>query len=83
MLYVGLFFITLLLAMLLFSKKRVLEFVSVYWFRLALSVFVLFLFNVGSAFIGFFIPINAFNIAVITILGLPGMLAVIALSIIL
>lgn len=61
--------------------KTLFQRVSVYWFRFALSFFVLFLWNVLMGFVGVFIPINLASAITLTILGLPGMVVITGLAI--
>ena len=76
----------MILLLLLMNKKqvkKVFEFLSIYWFRLAFSFLVLFIANVGAGFFGIYVPVNVISGVVITVLGVPGFLAVFALAIIL
>lgn len=83
---VGILVVGMILLLLLMNKKqvkKVFEFLSVYWFRLAFSFLVLFIANVGAGFFGIYVPVNVISGLVITVLGIPGFLVVCTLAIIL
>lgn len=50
--------------------------------RLIMSAFVLYLFNYLSSSFSFIIPINVFNLSILSILGLPGFISLIIFKII-
>lgn len=71
------------LLILLMDKKQVrnmFEVLSVYWFRLAFSFFILFILNVVAGFFGVYIPINLTSGLVITVLGIPGATSILAIA---
>lgn len=75
-----------ILVLLLMDKKVVrstIEFISVYWFRFAFSILVLFLLNVAAGFFGVYVPINLVSGLVITVLGIPGLVSVLLIALIL
>lgn len=83
---IGIFIVGFVLLLLLVDGKRVkrvFEFLSVYWFRLAFSFLALFILNVGAGFFGVYVPVNVVSGLVITILGIPGFVSIFALAIIL
>lgn len=61
--------------------KKTLEFVSLYWFRLAFSFLALFIVNIVAGFFGIYVPVNLASGLVITILGIPGMFSVFLIAI--
>ena len=63
--------------------KKVMERLSVYWFRLAFSFLILFIMNVAAGFFGIYVPVNIASGLVITVLGIPGIASVCAFSILL
>lgn len=65
------------------SVRKIIEFVSIYWFRFAFSILVLFLLNVAAGFFGVYVPINLASGLVITVLGIPGLASVLAIALIL
>ncbi|MGM9949290.1 MAG: pro-sigmaK processing inhibitor BofA family protein [Lysinibacillus sp.] len=63
------------------GKKGVwLERLSVFWFRVALSIFVLYLIHLACAYYGTEVTINLFSIITVAILGFPGIGLVLFLS---
>lgn len=81
---IGVLFVGSLLLLLLIDQKRLksgLEFVSVYWFRLAFSFLALFILNVAAGFFGVYVPVNLVSGLVITILGIPGFFSVFFIAI--
>lgn len=76
-------FILLLLVMDKKHVKRIFEFLSIYWFRLAFSFLVLFILNVGAGFFGIYVPVNIVSGLVITVLGIPGLASICTLALIL
>ena len=63
--------------------KRVVEFLSIYWFRLAFSFLALFIVNVGAGFFGVYVPVNVVSGLIITVLGIPGFASICVLALIL
>ena len=63
--------------------KKAIEFLSIYWFRLAFSFLALFILNVGAGFFGVYIPVNVVSGLIITVLGIPGFASICALALIL
>ncbi|WP_332651349.1 pro-sigmaK processing inhibitor BofA family protein [Lysinibacillus sp. 54212] len=57
-----------------------LERLSLFWFRFAWSVLLLFILHLVLANFNMIVPINLFSIATITILGLPGILTVVFIA---
>lgn len=58
------------------KKNTVVEWIMLFWFRLACAIAILFFINLllnenGSTFV-----MNSFSILVITILGLPGLICI-------
>lgn len=83
---IGILGVGVVLLLLLMNKrqvKKVFAFLSLYWFRLAFSFLILFIANVGAGFFGVYIPVNVVSGLLITVLGIPGFLSVVALAIIL
>ena len=75
-----------LLLLLLMNKKqvrKVLERLSVYWFRLAFSFLLLFVMNVAAGFFGVYVPINIASGLLIAILGVPGFASICVLALLL
>ncbi|WP_075620478.1 pro-sigmaK processing inhibitor BofA family protein [Paenisporosarcina indica] len=62
------------------SKGRVLEIISIWWFRIAFAFVILFAINLIASQLGFFIPINIISGLLIAFLGIPGIASVIAIS---
>lgn len=80
------FLLGFVLLMLLMDQKGIramIEFISVYWFRFAFSILVLFLLNVAAGFFGVYVPINLVSGLVITVLGIPGIVSVLIIALIL
>lgn len=63
------------------SKGRVLEIISIWWFRIAFAFVILFAINLIASQLGFFIPINIISGLLIAFLGIPGIASVVAISI--
>ncbi len=57
-----------------------LERLSVFWFRFALSIFVLYIIHLVCAYYGAEVTINLFSIITVAILGFPGIGVVLFLS---
>lgn len=72
-----------ILLVLLMDKKQVknmFEVISIYWFRLAFSFFILFMLNVVAGFFGVYVPINLTSGLVIAVLGIPGLTSILAIA---
>lgn len=83
---ISIFIVGFILLLLIMDKKRVkkvFEFLSVYWFRLAFSFLALFILNVGAGFFGIYVPVNIVSGLVITVLGIPGLASIFTLALIL
>ena len=74
----------LLLFILIIGRKAnrglLIERLAVIWFKIAWSVFLLFIVNLMISNYGFVIPINLFSTFAIAILGVPGVLCLVALN---
>lgn len=77
------FVILLLVVMDKKRVKRVIEFLSVYWFRLAFSFLALFIVNVVAGFFGVYVPVNVVSGLIIAVLGIPGFASICTLALIL
>ncbi|WP_234417381.1 MULTISPECIES: pro-sigmaK processing inhibitor BofA family protein [unclassified Lysinibacillus] len=70
----------LVLLFLLLSKKKyfgkVLEYLALFWFKIAVSIVVLFVGNIILNSYGISIPINVFSILTLSLLGIPGALCI-------
>lgn len=58
------------------SNKSIVETIAKFWFKLACSIFLLYILQLILSKYGVFIPINPFTILVVIILGIPGYLLV-------
>jgi len=58
---------------------RILEGMSVFWFRFAFAFLLLFVIHLSLGYVGYNIPINLFSVLTIAILGIPGVLGITAL----
>lgn len=74
-----------LLLLLMFRKAfaGVVEGLSIFLFRLAFSVLLLFGVHLLLGLAGYTIPVNLFTGAVVAVLGVPGVASVVAISILL
>lgn len=63
------------------SKGRVLEAISVWWFRIAFAFAILFAINLIAGQFGFFIPVNIISGLLIAFLGVPGIASVVVISV--
>ena len=61
--------------------KKLLERLSVYWFRLAFAFLVLFAMNVAGGFVGIYVPVNITSGLLLAILGIPGIATLCAFAI--
>ena len=64
-----------LLLLLMMNKKqtkKMLDRLSVFWFRLAFAFLILFTMNVIGGFIGLYVPVNIASGLVLAVLGIPG-----------
>ncbi|WP_318618160.1 pro-sigmaK processing inhibitor BofA family protein [Sporosarcina sp. YIM B06819] len=84
---IGIVVVGLVLLLLMVMDKtqiqKVLERLSVYWFRLAFAFLVLFAMNIAGGFIGVYVPVNIMSGLVLAVLGIPGMAALCAFAILL
>jgi len=58
---------------------KILEGMSVFWFRFAFAFLLLFIIHMSLGYVGYNIPINLFSVLTIAILGIPGVLGITAL----
>ncbi|MDM5231158.1 pro-sigmaK processing inhibitor BofA family protein [Lysinibacillus pakistanensis] len=58
---------------------RILEGMSVFWFRFAFAFLLLFVIHMSLGYVGYNIPINLFSVLTIAILGIPGVFGITAL----
>jgi len=58
---------------------KILEGMSVFWFRFAFAFLLLFIIHLSIGYVGYNIPINLFSVLTIAILGIPGVLGITAL----
>lgn len=68
-----------LLFLFLLKKKQLgtlLEFLAVFWFKVAVAVILLFVGNIILSSYGFVVPINLFSILTLALLGLPGVVCI-------
>ncbi|HEX5564190.1 MAG TPA: pro-sigmaK processing inhibitor BofA family protein [Sporosarcina sp.] len=78
-----LFIVGLFLLLFLMDNKyvhKVLERISIYWFRFAFAFLLLFAMNIIGGFFGFFIPVNIASGIVIAVLGIPGIASIFAFA---
>ncbi len=64
-----------LLLLLKMNKKQIqkmMDRLSVFWFRLAFAFLILFTMNVIGGFIGLYVPVNIASGLVLAVLGIPG-----------
>jgi inhibitor of the pro-sigma K processing machinery len=64
-----------LLLLLLMNKKQIqkmMDRLSVFWFRLAFAFLILFTMNVIGGFIGLYVPVNIASGLILAVLGIPG-----------
>ena len=64
-----------LLLLLMMNKKQIqkmMDRLSVFWFRLAFAFLILFTMNVIGGFIGLYVPVNIASGLVLAVLGIPG-----------
>ena len=83
---IGISVVGIVLLLFVMDRKRIkkaIEFLSIYWFRLAFSFLALFILNVGAGFFGVYIPVNVVSGLIITVLGIPGFASICALALIL
>ena len=58
---IGILIVGFFLLLLLMNKKqvrKVLELLSIYWFRLAFSFLLFFAMNIAAGFFGIYVPVN-------------------------
>jgi len=58
---------------------KILEGMSVFWFRFAFAFLLLFIIHMSLGYVGYNIPINLFSVLTIAILGIPGVFGITAL----
>ena len=66
---------SVLLLLLMMNKKQIqkmMDRLSVFWFRLAFAFLILFTMNVIGGFIGLYVPVNIASGLVLAVLGIPG-----------
>lgn len=80
---IGLLFFVWLLWKSRKSWKKMIEWLSIFWFRVAAAFLVLFVIHLAAGFVGLFVPINIFSGLLVALLGIPGLASVLALAIIL
>jgi inhibitor of the pro-sigma K processing machinery len=76
--------VLVLLLLVLMDKKhiqKVVERLSVYWFRLAFAFLVLFAMNVAGGFVGIYVPVNITSGVLLAILGIPGIATLCAFAV--
>ena len=64
-----------LLLLLMMNKKQIqkmMDRLSVFWFRFAFAFLILFTMNVIGGFIGLYVPVNIASGLVLAVLGIPG-----------
>lgn len=73
---IGILVVGLVLLLLVVVDKKqihkVLERLSMYWFRLAFAFLVLFAMNIAGGFIGVYVPVNIASGLLLAVLGIPG-----------
>jgi len=72
-----------LLLLLTMDKKKIqklMERLSVFWFRLAFAFLILFAMNVAGGFIGLYVPVNIASGLLLAVLGIPGFATVCAFA---
>lgn len=75
-----------LLLLLRMNKKqlqRTIEWLSVFWFRLAFAFLLLFAMNIAGGFIGIHFPVNIASGFIIALLGIPGFASLCAFALLL
>lgn len=75
-----------LLIILLSGKERifkVLDWFSVFWFRLAMAFLGLFVLHIAAGFFGVFVPINIASGLVVALLGIPGLASILTIAVVL
>ncbi|WP_107951705.1 pro-sigmaK processing inhibitor BofA family protein [Lysinibacillus parviboronicapiens] len=55
---------------------KVLEGLSVFWFRFAFAFLLLFIIHLAVGYSGYNVPINLFSVITIAVLGIPGVLGI-------
>jgi len=63
-----------------YKKGIWLERLSIFWFRFAMSIFVLYIIHLAFSYYGTEITINLFSIVIVTVLGFSGIGVVLFLS---
>jgi inhibitor of the pro-sigma K processing machinery len=75
-----------LLIILMSGKERifkVLDWFSVFWFRLAMAFLGLFVLHIVAGFFGVFVPINIASGFVVALLGIPGLASLLTIAVVL
>ncbi|WP_342513908.1 pro-sigmaK processing inhibitor BofA family protein [Sporosarcina sp. FSL K6-1522] len=81
---IGIAIVGVVLLLLVVGRKhipKVLEKLSIYWFRLAFAFLVLFAMNIAGGFIGVYVPINIASGLLLAVLGIPGMATLCAFAV--
>lgn len=75
-----------LLFVLLSGKDRifkVIDWFSVFWFRLAMAFLGLFVLHIAAGFVGVVVPINIASGIVVALLGIPGLASLLTIAVVL
>jgi len=71
----------------LLSRKelifKVLDWFSVFWFRLAMAFLGLFVLHIAAGFFGVIVPINIASGLVVALLGIPGLASILTIAVVL
>lgn len=62
---------------------KVLDWFSVFWFRLAMSFLGLFVLHIAAGFFGILVPINIASGVIVALLGIPGLASVLTIAFVL
>ncbi|MBK3497307.1 pro-sigmaK processing inhibitor BofA family protein [Viridibacillus sp. YIM B01967] len=79
--FVGVLFFFFLLMRTRKHWGKTIEWLSIFWFRIAFAFVLLFVLHYSLGFVGLFVPINFFSGLLVTLLGVPGVASVLAISI--
>ncbi|GEL06578.1 pro-sigmaK processing inhibitor BofA family protein [Rummeliibacillus sp. G93] len=77
---IGVLFVFYLLVKKPKGIRKVLELLSNVVFRITLSFCLLYILSYGAGYIGIWVPLNFASILIVAILGMPGAILVIALT---
>ena len=84
---IALFILGAALIVLLLSGKdhiyRVIDWFSIFWFRLAMAFLGLFVLHIAAGFFGVFVPINIASGLVVALLGIPGIASILTIAVVL